>query len=1599
MPIQYKNIKNPTLTTSLNIGSHKEFNDNKELISNDKIFSALDLDWEGANIADRELNNTEDLLNLVNYIYENGGQGETIDDIKISSLKVIISAIRALQSEVAKIRNTFRFGINSYTGTDFHMSQTINEIGEDIEENEPLWATEESDLSYIEGFDSQDLINQYFTNEININSETGYIYYDDTLVWEDSDNILKELSDPKEYVYLTSSSKDISFKLLNDDNEELIININDLINYDTVPRKYNILLITSKKINNKGNNFVWLSVSDYSSGESILQGYISLSGKIYTPSPNTPVYLDKTFYLNSIIFLNESEEKSEILYKFDLYSKFQDFTEEVEGTTPKDPEDFKYTTAALTIRSMSTYDLIDSHKNQLQNNELIYCEANKKLYIYSNGKIINIGSGSGSSDDIIDIMTAQEILKALHEIGYISITFKDEDAQDKYAPSNITEYKVNNIALDNVKFINEDTNKVFDIKIDPYGNLKSSEELKNSLAKILETPDGSYLDQVPDDFQSDRTFVGLLNSLRYNKSTKTDMKLYADRVQIAAIYAPLDTDKIYGCTHGYIELANTGAEPFYLDGCYIHYSASDDATSTNARYFRKELKGYIPAGGTYLIRCKKYSDISNKNTFIDVNTYDLEWYVDGELLDLTMSKTGSYNFALTYGTTIGNGTEIDTTTRLYEMYSKNKAKDGAYSKNLISGKQSEGSSRMYAKGYIDAIGIGKKMDGDEGVYWVNTLFDIASNSINKITFELDPAKQAFNSTTTTDSSRIRLDKKGTDYQTVDLNNEYISFPKSDEKKAVADYTPMASYMGKNVITDKTSLDKTKPNAIVCSFGKNPYTTRCFNWLSLGLFDEAVVIIDENNNEYGPFKSYIKADNNDKTAKTQSTNSIHRHEFSNYINNIVYTTSPVSQNTNRITGKFPGNNEFYASHKCIIDFKEVDSPKKYKYYITRLDSCGKKDNSYKSEIREFTLYPKTYQAKIYQITDQQGFHWIEYQVWAAAAKKLNEVINNDIKEYRQYTQQEVNEYNAQLEGAVSTNMINSNTGVNYTQEEVNEFNSKLDGAISTNDYNIFYKGIMPIIVNTGDAVQSGARVNEWVDYFNAGDYLFKHYEQMNIVGNNDLCDTDVEALGTGDDTGKSNGYFFHLFNCYEVDDYKNDDNEENDVLLPICNDIYIPSLYYMDCILHNDNNNEKTLRLLFVNSEITAINCRDWFNLKVYNSDNTINKDATINIYTGFTCGISAKATQEWKGDTFTPIYNILYSWTNDQNKDYIPFCHEMPFTVITNACLAWHDKDNIQIGNYRSLSDAASPALIGSHLNQLTKVEDGKGMHWFSRLLEYRNIKVCLGGHKHTYACTYPLRENYIYTIDNTTKYSLTDGPMSMSSTLENDTAAWKINGKNLSKFPIAKRPKEYINNDNVSEIEQFNIADNVSFDIKVSSEPNRFWPLVDEPVDHPDYSKVSYLMSQATGYKLTSNKELPSEIQKFAMILPKTTIDKNSDSASADQKFPMFTSLDLSLKEDNMSFKYKVGRFNNIFNGSYKFTQTAYSSDPIEVQYLVQNTNNNFGSWITVENNVIIQKSKDNILDYLIKEDTEDENHNTIHHNILYPELVDNNNQYLYSN
>ena len=104
------------------------------------------------------------------------------------------------------------------------------------------------------------------------------------------------------------------------------------------------------------------------------------------------------------------------------------------------------------------------------------------------------------------------------------------------------------------------------------------------------------------------------------------------------------------------------------------------------------------------------------------------------------------------------------------------------------------------------------------------------------------------------------------------------------------------------------------------------------------------------------------------------------------------------------------------------------------------------------------------------------------------------------------------------------------------------------------------------------------------------------------------------------------------------------------------------------------------------------------------------------------------------------VYYILKS-ANYENKQVVAVCHEMPFTVITNSSLL-----KAGLTTQWRTWNAKKAALIGSHMNQIDPNET-KGIYWFSRLLEYFHVRLCLGGHKHTYAITYPIRE-YFYWLD-----------------------------------------------------------------------------------------------------------------------------------------------------------------------------------------------------------------------------------------------------------
>ena len=1397
---------------------------------------------------------------VVNKTYTTSKNGSYVD--------ILFQAIRQLQTEVAKMRNTFKYGMYSCTNKEMAVSNVVNEMVA-TPADEPLWAIEEDGLSYVYAidFNSADIDlkdplkqirnvnNSYY--EINGDLSDKKIYFDHTFSGDIKDidedltgSTLEALEDPKEFAYLTVPNKRegnksylLDFSVLIEPQKHESIKDNsqrksiDNINFGNLLPNYvetvNIMLLLNrkqfKKDNWYGNNYLYVSISDYYTNNVIVQGYYNKDdGKLYKNIQDLgDQYFFSRFYFGK---LN--------LNKLAFYSRYQDFTKFINETDkvvkPNIPNasDYRYKVAHITIRSVSDEAELTEIKQYLPNNELIWEEKNSVLWIKSNDKVVQIGSTSnsnnnGNQNNNKDSMTQEELIKALKEMGIV------------YDSNNGLELE--QAKVEDITFINSNLTDKYIYSIDSEGNLHSTIEPKTTLKERVANKE-LYKSSKPGATFKPRGFVA--NLVSDNPTSAGSLLNDSDRIHISQFYAPLSTDieegKI-GCSHAFIELSNTSTIDFQLDGCYLHYfSLSDTGVST---YYNLPLKGVIPAGNTFVIRGKKYADYKNSNVFIKVNSFDLEWFFEKDVLaDLTVNTAyKGYGLALTYGNKVG---------------------DEEIAPQITLARANASGSYEYRDNYIDGILYSYKVANIPENYktWAiyNSGYDVLSNSLFRETFLLDPAKQGFQALCSNkkDSSRARHEKS-TDFTLLSLANEFIEFPKSDSVKAVSDYTPRASFEHKTVITEKSNIDLNKPNMITCAFGINMLTTRCFNWISGGIFDEFIWIRKKGSTtawkDCARYESY-----------TSSKCSVVTERSTSEITKKTFNESDTAQKEaktyiyDRITGIFPGTTTEYTAHKVIINLPTPSQgTSEYEYCVGRalLDGSPDPAHSNVNELYTFTMYASKYIPRIYQTSDQQGFHWIEYQVWAGAAKKINEYIN-------------------------------STKGSEY----------------------------MPVLVNTGDMTQSGSRISEWFDYYEAGKCLFNHLEQMNVVGNNDLANIDPTLLGNGDDSGKSNSFYFHVFYCYEVDNFGN-------TAYPIINKKYIPSLYYFGT---ND------YRFIMVNSEITVKCCSDWYNLSNYN------------IYTGYTVGTN----NNYKTESWTPIYNMLFAIMNNfTGKQFITACHEMPFTVITKANIMYN---NSITAKQRS---ASGTSLVGSHLNSITAEDIGYGFNWFSRLLEYfagkGKTKLCIGGHKHTYAMTFPIRENYTY-IENGVKKDSKTAPMPMSANLNNAieksvswTKKYTYNATDCTftestsgtdTVHTSKLP--YINTNVKSMI--YNGATTISGAAKAA---HLFLPY--QYLNTLTTSNaITYLMCQATGYKYSSNKELPAYTQAFSELIPQTTEkEKPADS----QKYPMF--IDILL--NNTTISYKLISVNNVFDSKYLFTQRTYGTSASTLKYIKIKDNTLYGTWL----------------------------------------------------
>ena len=123
------------------------------------------------------------------------------------------------------------------------------------------------------------------------------------------------------------------------------------------------------------------------------------------------------------------------------------------------------------------------------------------------------------------------------------------------------------------------------------------------------------------------------------------------------------------------------------------------------------------------------------------------------------------------------------------------------------------------------------------------------------------------------------------------------------------------------------------------------------------------------------------------------------------------------------------------------------------------------------------------------------------------------------------------------------------------------------------------------------------------------------------------------------------------------------------------------------------------------------------------------------------------------------------------------------------------------------------------------------------------------------------------------------------------------------------------------------------------------------------------------------SNKELPSPSQAFSKLIPQTDRVKNEstqkfeDKASAEQRYPMYTIIDLGKKEtvqinnDSVEKEYLVAkliRLKNIQkNPTTLFTQFNYGTNPTTEEYLRESVSGDsweYGTWDSNSSNNILK-------------------------------------------
>lgn len=378
------------------------------------------------------------------------------------------------------------------------------------------------------------------------------------------------------------------------------------------------------------------------------------------------------------------------------------------------------------------------------------------------------------------------------------------------------------------------------------------------------------------------------------------------------------------CSHNYVELGNGSKKDINLNGLYLLYTDCSKGLESDIGYVWQylPLTGVIKAGSTFVIRGRQTNTI--KGSMIKVDSYDMEWDIE--------FKQNKAAFYLCAGDSFKPLLESNSLGNPWEA-------------NLI--------------GYIDSCGFGAEAPAEgNSPLLVN---DNWNDIIFVRWFMFETAKQgtkAFAKRKTKDLwTYIDLTKN-----TTKAGNS-IQYYYSDNIKLK--YTPKASYLGKDFFTISTLFRQDIPNYVNLTFGRQATdsgsgATRCFNWISVGYYDEYVEIRKQGE-EWSKHYSIIEKD---------SSNTANINKFINYYKRYKWIAP---------------DGTFVTTHKCIIDKLTAGT---YEYRIRR-------DNSnYSSKIYIFKVLgdSEVTTFSYIQTSDQQGFNWQEYQAWKKSSYMISKEQN-------------------------------------------------------------------------------------------------------------------------------------------------------------------------------------------------------------------------------------------------------------------------------------------------------------------------------------------------------------------------------------------------------------------------------------------------------------------------------------------------------------------------------------------------------------------------------------------------------------------------------